>query len=205
MSYYKDIYRDLPSRVFEVWQRTKENPRNKRDLSVTAMLMAAAAGLAMPWDSLKDQGAGNIEEWDRHPAYDSKGKASYQKLLKKTDKFLASPLNDCEFFRDAFLFECKNLSDIRGAIESSSHTPSRLDGKDVRFAVKTIRNALAHNNIVACEDRQNEIEKLCFFSEKRIRNGCESTLDGWEGFILPILSFENFLHAWFTMLDEKSA
>lgn len=205
MSYYKDIYRDLPSRVFEVWQRTKEKPRNKRDLSVTAMLMAAAAGLAMPWESLKHQGAGNAENWDQHPAYDSNGKASYQQLLERTNKFLTSPLNDHDFFHDAFLFEYKNLSDIRSVIESSTHTPSLLGRKDVRFAVKIIRNALAHNNIVACKNTRDEIEKLCFFSEKRIRNRCESTLDGWEGFILPNLSFENFLHAWFAMLDEKSA
>ena len=56
MTAYYDIYSDLPTRVYEVWQRTKvQTSSPQQDFSVTAMLMAAAAGLAMPLENLKNQ------------------------------------------------------------------------------------------------------------------------------------------------------
>ena len=56
MTTYQDIYQDLPGRVHRAWQRLANNslPESGEDLSVTVMLMAAAAGLAMPFENLKD-------------------------------------------------------------------------------------------------------------------------------------------------------
>lgn len=85
MTANRDIYCDLPTRVHEVWQRSKaKTDSSQRDLAVTAMLMAAATGFAMPWESLKDVGSGNRNDWNAHPSFANGDQAHYQSILNET-------------------------------------------------------------------------------------------------------------------------
>lgn len=201
MSNYQDIYRDLPSRVYEVWQRTKKiQEKEPEDRSVTAMLMAAA-GLAMPFESLKDVGVGNGARWKDHPAFETTDRDTYQAILKSCESFFKQPIAKCAGLQGIVIIHCKELRDIRNAVETGQPgKPLELTKQDVRFVTKILRNALAHNNILAFGASENQIEKLTFFSENRIGSGCKSTVDGWHALTICVKDFELFLHAWFDLL-----
>ena len=200
MTAYCDIYSDLPTRVYEVWQRTKgQTSSSQKDLSVTAMLMAAAAGLAMPFENLKDEGIGNGNKWNAHPMFHSAKQSVYQAVLKSCDDFFKQPLNACHGLGAAVLMQCQELRGIRVAATAGQGDASMDTAKyDVRFALKILRNALAHNNILSIPD-SGEIEKLAFFS---ISNWCpiKGQGEGWNVLIIPVQSFETFLSKWFELL-----
>lgn len=200
MTAYRDIYSDLPTRVHEVWQRTQAQTNSSQpDLSATAMLMAAAAGLAMPFENLKNQGIGNGEKWNEHPMFHSAKKSAYQAVLKSCDVFLKQPIKACDGLENGVLMQCQELKGIRGAATAGQGDAVMDIAKyDVRFAVKVLRNALAHNNILSIPDA-GEIEKLAFFS---ISNWCpiNSQGEGWNVLIIPVESFEVFLNKWFELL-----
>ncbi len=203
MTAYRDIYCDLPSRVHEVWQRTQAVDANDvEDRSVTAMLMAAAAGLAMPFENLKDVGIGNADKWKDHPAFQATDRAEYQKTLKACDQFLQQSIQACRGLQNSLLLQCKELKDIRAASESGEGDSSfNLAKHKVRFAVKILRNALAHNNIFGIRDGQGQIEKLTFFSQSNWCSNCNRT-DGWDVLVIPVTSFETFLLKWFELLKD---
>lgn len=206
MSDYRDIYCDLPSRVNEVWQRTKAAEANDvEDRSVTAMLMAAAAGLAMPFENLKDVGIGNGEKWKDHPAFQASDQSKYQKTLKACDLLLKQPIGTCSGFEETVLLQCRELKDIREAAKSGQGDASLNIAKHkVRFAVKILRNALAHNNIFGIRNDQGQIGKLTFFSQNNWCSNCNRT-DGWDVLVLPVDSFETFLLKWFELLKNPDA
>ncbi len=90
MTNFVDIYQDLPSRVSEVWERLR-NPgqqKSERDLSVTAMLMAAATGLAMPFGNLNRLENGSDPNWNDHPSFVNGDQRHYQAVLNRCDVFL---------------------------------------------------------------------------------------------------------------------
>ena len=207
MSNYQDIYSELPSRVHRAWQRVKTHPDNKaEDLSVTAMLMAAAAGLAMPFENLKDLGAAAKKGWDDHPAFQGVDQKEFKEVLKKCDQFLKQPMDQCEGLKNALLLWCQDLRDIRNAAETErAKAMLNLEEHDTRFALKILRNALAHNNIVAFGGSPNQIERLVFFSEKRVGHGDMSSLDGWHAMSVPVEAFNQFLDAWFALLAQPGA
>lgn len=208
MTAFLNIYSDLPSRVHAVWQRTKRpKESDHRDLSVTAMLMAAAAGLAMPWESLKDKGVGNRSDWNAHPSFQEGDQASYKKTLEAIEGLCNKRLTDCTCQDETALYHCPNLSDIRNTVEQGGDSSTQLDLEDrtVREAIKIIRNALSHNNIFALGGDLNEIEKLVFFSEHRERNGCQSTVNGWQVLVTSVGAFEKFLQTWFALLQTKNS
>lgn len=200
MTAYHDIYSDLPSRVYEVWQRTKAlKEPNQPDLSVTAMLMAAAAGLAMPFENLKDVGAGNGQKWTEHPMFYNVQPSSYQTALHNCDVFFKQPIRDCVGLGDALLMQCQKLKDIRKAAADEKGDAAMDTSKyDVRFALKILRNALAHNNILSISD-SGEIEKLVFFSRS---NWCPGSVgvEGSNVLIISVQSFNTFLEKWFELL-----
>ena len=207
MSNYQDIYRDLPSRVYEVWQRTKRvQEKESEDRSVTAMLMAAAAGLAMPWENLKTEGLDKKEKWRDHPAFNHVDQSKYKSALKSCNSFLKQPINGCHGLQNAVLMPCQELRNIRDAAKCG-HGDASLDisKHDVRFALKIMRNALSHNNIFDIPDSQDRIEKLVFFSENRTGSGCKSTVDGWHVLTISVKSFEDFLNAWFDLLKGQDS
>lgn len=208
MTAFLNIYSDLPSRAHEIWQRTKgPKERDHRDLSVTAMLMAAAAGLAMPWESLKDKGSGNRKNWDDHPSFQGGDQASYKNALKAIDRFCDKRLSDCLHQEESTLYHCPKLGGIRHTVEQDGDSSTRLKLEDctVRCAIKIIRNALSHNNIFALGSDLNEIEKLGFFSENRVGHGCQSTVDGWHVLVTSVGAFEKFLQTWFALLQTKNS
>lgn len=206
MTDYRDIYCDLPSRVHEVWQRTQAAEANaSEDRSVTAMLMAAAAGLAMPFENLKDVGVGNGEKWKDHPAFQTSDQSKYTKALKACDLFLKQAIGTCPGLQNAILLHCRELKNIRDAAESGQGDASFNVAKHkVRFALKILRNALAHNNIFGVRDDQGQIEKLTFFSQSNWCSSCNRT-DGWDVLAMPVASFEAFLLDWFKLLKDPAA
>lgn len=206
MTDYRDIYCDLPSRVHEVWQRTQAAEANaSEDRSVTAMLMAAAAGLAMPFENLKDVGIGNGEHWKDHPAFQASDQPKYKKTLEACDLFFKQPIEACAGLQNAILLQCRELKNIRDAAESGQGDASLNIAKHkVRFALKILRNALAHNNIFGIRDGQGQIEKLTFFSQSNWCSNCNRT-DGWDVLVMPVASFETFLSKWFELLKKPDA
>ena len=207
MTMYRDIYQDLPSRVYEVWQQTKNATGNPRDLSVTAMLMAAATGFAMPWESLKDVGAGNRDEWNAHPSFVNGDQAHYQSVLRCCDEFLSKKIPAIPSLKSVSFRKCSNLSAVSGVAEcGDAGEPVELENCNVRCVIRVLRNALAHNNILAFGSKPENIKRLGFFSEYRIGSGCASTVDGYLVVTFSIADFQDFLEAWFLMLrPEKTS
>lgn len=207
MSNYQDIYRDLPSRVYEVWQRTKTAQATEAvDRSVTAMLMAAAAGLAMPFENLKDVGVGNRKDWNSHPAFNTTEQSDYQNALKKCKTFFDKPVAQCPGLQRSTILCCQNPGCIRNAVESGQGAQA-IDATEqsTRFAVKIIRNALAHNNLLTFGASVEQVDKLTFFSENRTGSGCKNTVDGWHVLTITVTNFEVFLQAWFGLLDKSGS
>lgn len=200
MGHYHNIYSDLPTRIFEVWQRTKaQQIHGERDLSVTAMLMAAAAGLAMPFENLKNQGVGNGVKWRDHPMFHGVNQSDYQNILKNCNDYFKQAVKRCEEFEGAVLMQCQNLKSIRDAAKEGRGDANMDTAKyEVRFAIKVLRNALAHNNILTLPE-QGEIEKIVFFSASNWSSG-RGQGDGWNVLVLSVQSFDIFLKKWFTLL-----
>ncbi len=207
MSEYQNIYQDLPGRVHRIWNSRESNspPESGEDLSVTAMLMAAAAGFAMPFENLKDLGAGNKRGWDDHPAFLGKDQAQYKKSLAACNEFLSQPIDDCIGLKDCFLMQCQKLRDIKNAaMAGNGHATLNTRMHNTRFALKILRNALAHNNILDVPDHVGQIEKLAFFS---MANSCSSCgrMDGWHVLVISVEAFKQFLSAWFDLLKEPGS
>ena len=204
MSNYQDIYRDLPSRVYRVWQRTKSNSDSEtEDLSVTAMLMAAAAGLAMPLEDIHipDRKSPRPD----HVTLDEDDRAAYQTARQKFKDFFAQMLNNNSTFNDAKFARCTEQSEVRNVGEYDEDTPINLVDHNVSFAFSILRNALAHNNIVAFGTDVQKIETLTFFSEHREGSGCKRRRVGWNVLTLPIESFEKFLNFWFCLVSASGS
>lgn len=204
MTMYRDIYQDLPARVYEVWTQNRDATGSLGDLSVTIMLMAAATGLAMPWESLKDVGVGNGNTWNRHPSFVQGDQSHYQEVLKKCDQFLSKKIADNPSLQTAGLYQCNNLSEICSATEFSN--TGRLlapDQHNVRCIIRVLRNALAHNNIIAFGSSDDQIHKLGFFSEKKISSGCSSAVDSYLLVTITPEALQEFLDAWFHMLRPE--
>lgn len=206
MTAYCDIYSDLPSRVYRVWQRTiRPVADDTEDLSVTTMLMAASAGLAMPFENLRYSKDGEKCNWDDHPAFLGKDQAKYKKSLKACSEFLKRPISECQGLKDAVLLQCNELCDIQGsARDGKGHAMLNLQKHDTRFALGILRNALAHNNIVDVPGGIDQIEKLAFFSKKDWCGNC-GRKDGWNVLLISVKDFEQFLNAWFALLKEPGS
>lgn len=205
MTAYRDIYSDLPLRVHEVWQRSKaKTDSGQRDLSVTAMLMAAATGFAMPWESLKNVGSGNRVDWNSHPSFVNGDQAHYQSVLKGCDEFLSQKISDTASLKSISFRHCSDQSDICDVAEYGNKGKElELNKHAVRCAVRVLRNALAHNNIVAFGPNPDQIERLGFFSENRVGSGCVSTVDGYLVVTFTTSAFQDFLSAWFLILRSE--
>ncbi|MFM2073803.1 MAG: hypothetical protein RJB34_108 [Pseudomonadota bacterium] len=209
MSNFVDIYQDLPCRVSVAWQRLQQQDQQqsgKRDLSVTAMLMAAATGLAMPFESLKDVGSGNRANWNDHPSFANGKQPHYKAVLKRCNDFLAQELSTIGYLKSIQFMHCKSMSDIRNAIEYGKQgDPLTTEQCTLRCLVRILRNALAHNNIVAFGNDRNQIKKLGFFAEKRIGFGCESTADGYHVVAMGTTELQVFLTNWFEVITPQSS
>ncbi|MGY8651881.1 MAG: hypothetical protein ACKVKM_13900, partial [Verrucomicrobiia bacterium] len=99
MSCYVDIYSDFPSRCQQIWERIERSAKKEtRDLSVTAMLVAAAAGFATPWEHLRDKDAKQNPPWKDHPAFKDVTQEKYDKTLKRFSSKISESLVESLFF-----------------------------------------------------------------------------------------------------------
>lgn len=201
MSYYKDIYRDLPSRVHHIWgeMRKKSITHNNQDVSATMMLMAAATGLAMPLEHLDR----STKKWKKHPAFEHVSEQQFVNLKNKFDKFFNKNVSNQIGLGDAFLMHCQNLENIKEAARSR-HGDADLDPSrhSTRFAIRILRNALAHNNITDIPDESDNIKDIVFFSKSGI--SAESQ-EGWHVIVIPKISFGEFLETWFELLKDTDS
>lgn len=155
----------------------------------------------MPWESLKDVGVGNREDWNTHPSFASGDKAHYQAVLKSCGDFLSQKISNITSLRSVSFRHCADQSDVCEVAESGNKGKAlELDKHTVRCVVRVLRNALAHNNIVAFGSSPDQIERLGFFSENRVGSGCVSTVDGYFAVTFTVSGLQDFLDAWFGML-----
>lgn len=204
MTAYQDIYRDLPSRVNSVWQRAKTMQENEPvDLSVTAMLMAAAAGLAMPLEDIRIPARRTPRSG--HVTREAEDGAAYETTVQTFKAFFSQSLAGNSLFQDVRFARCTELSDVRDVGEYGGGTAIELSSHDAGFAFSVLRNALAHNNIVAFGVDVERIEKLSFFSEWRKGRGCKQTVVGWNVVTFSTASFEKFLTFWFNLVSASGS
>ena len=204
MTAYQDIYRDLPSRVYEVWQLAQKAQKGEaKDLSVTAMLMAAVAGLAMPLEDIYI-GAKKTSRPD-HVTRDTNDQVAYQSAIQQFKDFFSQELKTSRTFADAKFARCTELSEVRNVGECGEGTPLDFANHKVSFAFSILRNALAHNNIVAFGFSVDKIEKLTFFSEWREGSGSKRKVVGWNVLTMSTESFEKFLKFWFKLVSASGS
>lgn len=207
MSCYVDIYKDFPLRCQEVWKRIESSSKKEgeRDLSVTVMLMAAAAGFATSWEHVKDGSKQAIQNTLRHPAYKGISEMDYRKSLS----LLSGRFNEVLTTSALFLVEDKfawklghadELDQVRDVGECGNGLPISPAEKNVRFMLKILRNALAHNNICAFGRGSDEIERLSFFSEDK---NDKNVRQGWHVATTTVTGFRDFLEKWFDLINDR--
>jgi hypothetical protein len=205
MTNFVDIYQDFPSRVSEVWERLR-NPgqqKSERDLSVTAMLMAAATGLAMPQEHLKK----DVNYPNDHPSLIGANQAHYQMVHSRCEAFLKQKISAIDCLKSISFMHCQNMADISDAIEygNNGQTVFDLEEHTLDCFVYVLRNALAHNNIVAFGNSVNDITSLGFFSQSRGKKNCKCKKKG-DHLVVAITThaLQDFLDTWFEMLTLKN-
>lgn len=207
MSSYKDIYRDLPSRIHHIWKemRDKSITYQGQDASVTTMLMAAAAGFAMPLEHLRETKSSQGNKWKDHPAFNNVSPQKFNRTREDFRKFFDSKISECPGLKDGRLIHNQKLGEIRESAQSEVGDASLdVSRHDVRFAVRILRNALAHNNICDIPNANEKIEKLIFFSASTWPSQ-GTTSSGWFVLIISVESFGIFLEEWFQRLNETDA
>ncbi len=212
MSCYLDIYKDLPSRCLKLWDQIEQIPgSNKDDLSVTTMLVIAAAGFAMPWEHLKHNSP-NAEKalWKSHPSFKSVSERDYGEALKKLNTEFSKSLGNSDlvskkgetFWRMA---TCLDLKEVRDVGEYNEGVMLEPEECKIRLLLKCLRNALAHNNVCAFGGAGGEIDRLSFFSEKvSYDENRVKTLEGWYVATTTVEGFRHFLKGWFSLVSSPS-
>lgn len=208
---YQDIYSDFPLRCKKLWTRLDQSQRDyQEDLSVTTMLVIAAAGFAMPWENLKRNNiGGNDAEWKNHPSFKGVTELDYgeslQRLNGEFSKMIAeSRLTTSDGDVCWHFATCEELRLVRDVAEYEAG--SMLDPRNtkVRKLLRPLRNALAHNNICGFGVSKEKIQKLAFFSEiiEEIEEKKERT--GWYVLSTDIEGFRIFLDEWFKLIRNPN-
>lgn len=206
MSFYIDIYNDFPLRCGRLWREMRDLPAAK-ELDVTFMLMAAAAGLATPWEHLKEIQSRSLQ----HPAFNGLDRNSYKKSIKILDEEFNVALIDSRLFdksdlADWYICCVPEIGNILGAVEARSMQTNAHNVRKVRDAIRVLRNALAHNNIHAFarnrkgERPDNKISEITFFSQ--VRGTGSDGMHGYNVISMPVADFANFLDSWFALLKR---
>lgn len=210
MSSYTNMYSDFPSRCQQVWERIERTGQNgDRDLSVTAMLMAAAAGFATPWEHLRHNSTNAEKAWQGHPAFKDVSPNAYDRTLRQLSKQLSEPLLTSPFFQGEEDFcwtlgHCDKLKDVHDVILSGARSQVCLDTRDARFLLKVLRNALAHNNICAFGNGHGDIDRLSFFSEDVDYVENKKKVVGWHVASTTVEGFRSFLKQWFELIRQPA-
>jgi hypothetical protein len=163
LSLYRNLYSDLPIRVYEVWKST-QCANVGRDFSVTAMLMPGSAGFSMPLELLKDLGVGNRKGWNAHPGFEHTQHDDYARSLKK-----------CESPNEVTRHKGKAIGDVLPAAEHADHSHSLpSDAMSVRELVRILRNAHAHCRVAAQSDTHKDICDLVVFVRRSRLRGSDN-------------------------------
>jgi len=210
MSYYKDIYNDFALRCGNLWKKMRSHAE-REELDVTFMLMTAAAGLAAPFEHIKENVLKNGDQY-RPPAFTEGNDEHYEKILKDVKKAIDGELLKSEAFKHLPIARWKlrtldNPSQIVGYLEFPDESIGRpFSIRSARDLIKVFRNAIAHNNIHAFNrTRAAEIDEIALFKEDRgpynkKTNQCE--ILGYNVISLPHTDFAAFLDAWFALLRK---
>lgn len=200
MSLFRNHYTDLPQRVCRVWQKIRGGGDGLgSDLSVTAALMAAATGLAMPLEDIYV--SSDSKKRMDHPNFDVATSKEYQESVDLFCEFLKEPFASSVEFKSASFFRVKDLGDIRDVVETLNDgkkidiSKNKLQRKDAIFV---FRNALAHNNF-ATFGAGDKIEKIAFFSDWK--NKAKEKI-GYNVLLIRASDFVAFLDSWFEKITE---
>ena len=207
MTCYQDIYSDFPLRCKTLWTRLEQSQRDdQEDLSVTTMLVIAAAGFVMPWENLKrDNIGGNDAEWKDHPSFKGVTELDYGKALKRLNGEFSKMIAESRLTTSdgdvCWRFAtCEELRLVRDVAEYEAG--SMLDPRNtkVRELLRPLRNALAHNNICSFGVGKEKIQKLAFFSEIIEEIEKKKVRTGWYVLSTDIKGFKIFLEEWFKLI-----
>jgi hypothetical protein len=99
---------------------------------------------------------------------------------------------------------CQKLDSVREAA-TQGHGDAALDVSrhDIRFGIRILRNALAHNNLFSLpQNNGGQIEKLVFFASSgwHTDNAGEK---GWYVLVVQVDNFKAFLNEWFKLMTEN--
>jgi hypothetical protein len=210
MSYYENIYNDLPLRCARLWKKMRKQVE-EQELDVTFMLMTAAAGFAAPFEHLKIQ-SGQAKDNRNHPAFKDFDESHYKKVLSIMEKAFSCPVEESSLFVGSRLDEwfygkTDSIEEIKDLVETKFRAGEGVKRLKSRDVIKILRNAIAHNNIYAFNrNAASEIDELAFFSEIRKKNEetQKSEVHGYEVLSMPAQGFGDFLDAWFALLKRSS-
>lgn len=217
MSVYRNLYLDFPLRVEEVW-RDYRRPAARRHRDVTLLLMAATAGMAAPFEHVREQ------KKDAEPAHHPSHKPGDAEKYKEARAWLRMQL-DASFVATGGTLRCKGsaqqserpmLEDVRYGYEEQLRYVGREakhaqplakveNGKGFsnRDVVTWLRNALAHHSVYAFGegkrlDGEAEITRLAFFTQHR--GQLPGEVKGYRILTFSVGEFETLLENWFALL-----
>lgn len=161
MSAYKNFVMDFPGRCMNILEMA-EKRATLLDREVTLMLMAASAGILIPFERL------NLKGRLPHPSRDIKKFPEKAKRLGDLmeEEFLSSILCSGEGSNwssgklNSLIKDSGNWVNLDACAELNENKPMAED-KKVVGVLKIIRNALAHGNI---HTKGNPIRQMIFIS-----------------------------------------
>jgi len=183
MSNYTNYIKDFPSRCQDILKRY-EKQSNLLGREVTLMLAIATSGFIIPLERLKPGSEHS------HPSRDRDKHRDAQKEFDKLwdSKFCGSRI----WGKDPGSWKCGILESIEGipdSWEELNKNPKTISpDKTVRNTFKTMRNALAHGNILT---RGNPIDAIIFLSQR-----CEESSE-YNYISVSPQDFRKFLNNWF--------
>lgn len=214
VSLYVDFVQDFPARCSEVLKLT-DSEANASGREVTLMLMAAAAGLVVPWERLRTkqerESTRATPDGSRHPpvakqprTHPTKDVDKYPQAAARLSKWLG------ENFKASPIWKRGLKSWKFGSATDVSKHPDEWPGFDQRrgpesskqivSVVKTIRNALAHGSIYTRGKRS--IEEIVLFEEWRPEGIGE--VAGYDYLTVSPQDFRILLETWFDLLRDQS-
>lgn len=184
MSNYRCFVQEFPQRCQSIL-RWATKPAVNQDREVTLMLMAASAGIVMPYERLKEAGAFGAHQ-DR---------SLFPDASSRLDQLLSGDFIDSDLCEGGMnSWGLGTLDSIDGELDQwpqLQENPSLPPYTDCGEIVRTIRNALAHGNVYTRAGAAGQIREIVFICKcgKRFR------------FLrVKPAHFLMFLHNWFDFM-----
>lgn len=205
MGVYANTFRDFPLRVFELWQRYRNDAEdNKRE--VTLLFMVASAGLSMPYEFYKsNKNKKNNYNNSIIPAVELNEGDELNSFVSEMSRLLSKNIGSLKLIDRSCISKWKynfvdNFSQVDQCIESGSFKDlNQLD--DHRSLISRLRNSIAHFGIKTIPvGNGNEIDKVVFVSEKKDHK--TKVIEGYHVYQVDPITFEDFLENWFNAIRE---